>query len=64
MMSQSEDPPRLPLEILELDQQIWQEELSGIIPEKLFDIHVHVYQPGHISRNSPELQAQMFSSIP
>ena len=63
MMSQSEDPPRLPLEILELDQQIWQEELSGIIPEKLFDIHVHVYQREHIGRSSPELRAQMFSTL-
>ena len=62
-MSQCETPPRRPLEILELDRQIWQEELSGIIPEKLFDIHVHVYQREHIGPNSPELQAQMFSTL-
>ena len=62
-MSSSKSPVSCPLELQGIDRQIWQEELAGIIPQKLFDIHVHVYQREHIGRNSPELQARMFSAL-
>lgn len=62
-MSSDEARANCPLEIQELDRQIWQEELAGIVPQKLFDIHVHVHQREHIGPNSPELNAQIFSTL-
>ena len=38
----------LPVELTELDKQIWAEELKYIIPQKIFDVHVHLYLRKHI----------------
>ena len=32
------------LEINDLDKKIWNEELSDFVPEKVYDVHTHIYQ--------------------
>ena len=32
------------LSINSLDNKIWKEELSEFVPEKIFDIHTHIYR--------------------
>ena len=32
------------LEINDLDKKIWDEELSDFVPEKVYDVHTHIYQ--------------------
>ena len=33
------------LEIKDIDRRIWEEELEGFLPQKIFDGHAHVYMP-------------------
>ena len=32
------------LGINDLDKKIWDEELNDFVPEKVYDIHTHIYQ--------------------
>jgi glutamate-1-semialdehyde 2,1-aminomutase len=32
------------LEINDLDKKIWDEELNDFVPEKVYDVHTHIYQ--------------------
>ena len=36
--------PRPPLELNEVDRRIWAEELEGFVPQRVFDVHTHVYR--------------------
>ena len=31
------------------DQQIWDEELQDFVPDRVFDAHIHLFNPGHLS---------------
>ena len=35
------------------DQQIWEEELEGFVPSRVFDAHIHLLDPAHLSPESP-----------
>jgi Tat protein secretion system quality control protein TatD with DNase activity len=32
------------VELNDLDRRIWDEELEGFVPERIFDVHTHIYQ--------------------
>ena len=32
------------LSISNLDKQIWEEELNDFVPDKIYDVHTHIYQ--------------------
>ena len=32
------------LGINDLDKKIWEEELNDFVPEKVYDVHTHIYQ--------------------
>jgi Amidohydrolase len=34
------------------DQQIWDEELSGFIPDRVFDAHCHLFHRGHLAADA------------
>ena len=34
----------LNIELTDLDRRIWSEELDGFVPERVFDVHTHVYR--------------------
>lgn len=36
--------PQPPLELTDLDRQIWDEELADFIPKTVFDVHTHIYR--------------------
>ncbi|MCA9121783.1 MAG: amidohydrolase family protein [Planctomycetaceae bacterium] len=33
-----------PIELTDLDRRIWEEELTGFVPERVFDVHTHIYR--------------------
>ena len=35
------------------DQQIWDEELQDFVPERVFDAHIHMFHPEHLSPTAP-----------
>lgn len=35
------------------DQQIWDEELRGFVPNRVFDAHIHLFNPVHLPPTSP-----------
>lgn len=35
---------RLPFEITDLDRRIWDEELADFVPQRIFDVHTHLYR--------------------
>lgn len=37
----------MPIEITDLDRRIWEEELEAFVPQKVFDVHVHLAAPEH-----------------
>ena len=34
------------------DQQIWDEELQDFVPNRVFDAHIHMFQPEHLSNSA------------
>ncbi|HUG68082.1 MAG TPA: amidohydrolase family protein [Pirellulaceae bacterium] len=34
----------MPVELTDLDRRIWEEELAGFVPERVFDVHTHIYR--------------------
>ncbi|MEO8495888.1 MAG: amidohydrolase family protein [Planctomycetota bacterium] len=32
------------VELNDLDRRIWEEELAGFVPERIFDVHTHIYR--------------------
>ena len=36
--------PETRLQLTDADRRIWQEELDGFVPRRIFDIHTHVYR--------------------
>lgn len=34
------------------DREIWQEELDGFVPSRVFDAHIHLFNPGHVAGTS------------
>jgi glutamate-1-semialdehyde 2,1-aminomutase len=34
----------MPLELTELDRRIWDEELAEFVPQRIFDVHTHIYR--------------------
>ncbi len=35
---------RAPIELTSVDRRIWQEELDGFVPRRVFDVHTHIYR--------------------
>ena len=35
---------QLPIELTDLDRRIWDEELDAFVPERLFDVHTHIFR--------------------
>ena len=35
------------------DQQIWDEELQDFVPDRVFDAHIHLFNPEHLSATAP-----------
>lgn len=38
---------------LEHDRQIWEEELQDFVPDRIFDAHIHMLNPAHLSATTP-----------
>lgn len=36
-----------PLELTDVDRRIWREELDAFVPERIFDVHTHIYRWDH-----------------
>ena len=36
----------------EHDRQIWEEELAGFVPDRVFDAHIHLFHPDHMGAGS------------
>ena len=34
------------------DQQIWEEELQDFVPDRVFDAHIHMFQPKHLTAST------------
>ena len=34
------------------DQQIWDEELQDFVPDRVFDAHIHMFDPAHLPAGS------------
>ena len=34
------------------DQQIWDEELQDFVPDRVFDAHIHMFNPEHLKESS------------
>lgn len=34
----------VPVELNDLDRRIWEEELAGFVPARVFDVHTHIYR--------------------
>ena len=49
-----------PIALTDLDRRIWTEEIDPVMPERIFDIHTHVYLNEHIGPDSPERQTTPF----
>jgi len=43
--------PEASISYNEHDQQIWEEELNEFIPDHVFDAHIHLFHPQHLSTN-------------
>ena len=35
------------IQIRDIDRQIWEEELAQFVPQRIFDVHTHIYLPEH-----------------
>lgn len=35
------------------DQQIWDEELEDFVPDRVFDAHIHLFNPDHLAATEP-----------
>ena len=35
------------------DQQIWDEELQDFVPDRVFDAHIHMFNPEHLAATAP-----------
>src|SRR5690242_5106141 len=35
------------------DQQIWDEELRDFVPDRVFDAHIHLFNPKHLAPTAP-----------
>ena len=53
----------IPLVLTDLDRQIFAEEIDPILPQRIFDIHTHVYLSEHIGPNSPERPTIPFGQL-
>ena len=40
------------------DQQIWDEELNGFVPQRIFDAHIHMLKLEHLSAGTSERYTQ------
>jgi glutamate-1-semialdehyde 2,1-aminomutase len=49
------------LEVNDLDQRIWKEELDGFVPRRVFDVHTHIYRWEH--NTDPDKDTSYFSQI-
>lgn len=34
------------------DQQIWDEELQDFVPDRVFDAHIHMFNPEHLPESA------------
>lgn len=48
-MSDHRKPRYSPSEFSSHDQQIWEEELQEFVPERVFDAHIHLFNPDHLA---------------
>ncbi len=53
-MTTPDHTSEIPLVLTELDRQIFEQEIDPVLPQRLFDIHTHVYLNQHIGPDSPE----------
>jgi len=45
------------------DQQIWDEELQDFVPARVFDAHIHLFNPAHMSAGSTSAQHRDFADL-
>ena len=45
------------------DQQIWEEELQDFVPDRVFDAHIHMFQPEHLTASTPPSSAWGFADF-
>ena len=62
-MERTEINTNMPIELTDLDRQIFEEEIDPILPQKIFDIHTHVYLNEHIGPDSPEREIIPFARL-
>ena len=62
-MSSSSKLIDVPLHLTDLDRKIFDQEIAPILPQKIFDIHSHVYLNEHIGPTSPERQIIPFARL-
>ena len=51
----------LPICWKEIDRQIWEEELETYIPDRIFDVHTHIYDWSHTI--NPHLEPKFWQEI-
>ena len=44
------------------DRQIWEEELAEFVPERVFDAHIHMFEPRHVT-TSPAAHSWSFADF-
>ncbi len=45
------------------DQQIWDEELQDFVPMRVFDAHMHLFDPQHLAPTAPESSRWTFTDV-
>ena len=49
----------MPLQMTDLDQKIWQEELDPFVPQKIFDTHVHICAGDHCLSKTTDIPPEL-----
>lgn len=53
-----------PTDFSKHDQEIWDEELQDFIPDRVFDAHVHLFNPVHLPEAIREKHAWGYTDWP
>ena len=53
----------LPVALTDLDRRIFEEEIGPVLPQRIYDIHTHIYLNEHIGPDSPERDSIGFGRL-
>ena len=46
-----------------MDRRIWEEELAGFVPERIFDAHAHLWSDDHLPSDHPDRGARAYADL-